>query len=208
MIRLAVSVEGETEEEFVKQVLAEHLRTRNVEPQPFLLNGNVTVDRLASDMAKLFWSFDFVTSLVDFYGFRDKTTETREELEQRIFEAVEHKIRRSWNQTRAFPYIQQHEFEALLFSDVNAFACLGHVSEGCVTKLVRIRSQFSTPEDINDNKDTAPSKRISRLMPRYRKVVDGPLVAAEAGLEAIRAECPRFDKWVTRLESLGEPVTS
>ena len=61
MIRLAISVEGRIEEEFVKEVLAERLRTRGVEPQPILLNGNVTVDRLASDMAKLFWSFDFVT---------------------------------------------------------------------------------------------------------------------------------------------------
>ncbi len=66
MIRLAVSVEGRTEEEFVKLVLAPHLRMKDVEPQPVLIGkhgggdkgGNVTVERLASEMAKLYWSFD------------------------------------------------------------------------------------------------------------------------------------------------------
>ena len=63
MIRLAISVEGPTEEEFVKLVLAEHLRAKGVEPQPVLIGehgkgdkgGNVTVKRLTSDMAKLYF---------------------------------------------------------------------------------------------------------------------------------------------------------
>ncbi len=33
----------------------------------------------------------------------------------------------------------------------------------------------------------------------------GPLVAAEVGLSAIRAECPRFNDWLTRMESLSNP---
>ncbi len=33
--------------------------------------------------------------------------------------------------------------------------------------------------------------------------VDGPLLAMEIGLAKIRAKCPRFDGWVTSLESLG-----
>ncbi len=48
MIRLAISVEGRTEEEFVNNLLADHLRARGVEPQPILLNGNVTIERVAS----------------------------------------------------------------------------------------------------------------------------------------------------------------
>ena len=37
MTRLAVSVEGQTEEEFVKQVVAEHLRSSRVESTPIVL---------------------------------------------------------------------------------------------------------------------------------------------------------------------------
>ena len=205
MIRLAISVEGQTEEEFVNTVLVNHLRPKDVEPQPILLGGtggDVTVERLARDMARLHWSFDFVTSLVDFYGFRGKGSATVDELEKIIDEKVNDHVRRSWDQSRVFSYVQQHEFEGLLFSDVSGFAGLIDVPDGVVEALREIRSQFPTPEDINDNSDTAPSKRIAELIPRYQKVVDGSLLAEEIGLEAIRAVCPRFNAWVTRLESL------
>ena len=206
MIRLAISVEGQTEERFVNKVLADHLRPKGVEPQPILLGGSggdVTVERLAADMANLFRSFDFVTSLVDFYGFRGKGSATPDELEKRIDEKINSNIQRSWDQTRVFSYVQQYEFEGLLFSDVSVFAGLIDVPDGSVEALRTIRSRFPTPEDINDSSDTAPSKRIVKLIPRYQKVVDGYVVAKEIGLDAICAECPRFNAWVTRLESLG-----
>ena len=203
MIRLAISVEGRTEEEFVNNLLADHLRKRGVESQPILLNGNVTVERLASDMAKLVWSFDRVTSLVDFYGFRDKNTATPEQLEQSIHQKVDSKVNHSRKHRYVIPYVQQYEFEGLLFSDVDAFATLIGVSPGSLQELRAIQSNFPTPEDINDNKDTAPSKRIKNMIPRYEKKVDGPLLAMEMGLDKIRAKCPRFNCWVTKLESLG-----
>ena len=204
MIRLAISVEGETEEEFVKSVLTDHLRTRGVEPYPSLLGGDVTVEKLASDMARLIWSFDFVTSLVDFYGFRGKGSATVEELEERIGEEVNRKIARSWNQSRLVPYVQRHEFEGLLFSDVSAFAGLVYATEDAVTELQRVRARFLTPEDVNDSSTMAPSKRIEEVIPRYRKRVAGSQIAMDIGLGVIRAQCPRFGRWVAQLESLGD----
>ena len=203
MIRLAISVEGETEEAFVNNILREHLLARSVDPIPVLLYGDVTVERLASEMAKLVWNFDHVTSLVDFYGFRDKGNVTRRELEQTIFETIDRDIGRNWDQSRAFPYVQQYEFEGLLFSDVTAFASAIDLPNQSVVELRNIRSHFQTPEDINDNRDTAPSKRIEKVMPRYNKVVHGSLLAEATGLDTIRSECPRFNTWVERLESLG-----
>ena len=102
------------------------------------------------------------------------------------------------------PYVQQHEFESLLFSDVDAFAAvLPGVSNEVVPTLRHIRSQFPSPEDINDNPATAPGKRIAGVMPEYRKVVHGPLIAGETGLDAIRRECRRFNAWMERLETLA-----
>ena len=204
MIRLAISVEGPTEEEFVKNVLAGHLRTVGVESQPILLGrdgGNVTISRLASDMAELQRNFDRVTSLVDFYGFRDKEGDTPEQLEQRVFQEVDRMVNRSWDQSKVFPYVQRHEFEALLFSNVAAFAAVNSATEEAITELRRIRCRFQTPEDINDSSETAPSKRILSVIPRYKKVVDGSLIAETTGLNAIRSECPRFNSWLERLES-------
>ena len=203
MIRLAIAAEGETEEAFVKNILADHLRKMGVEPTPILLGGNVTVERLASEMSKLFWNFDHVTSLVDFYGFRGIGTKSLEQLERDIFEEVNHRIGRSWDQSRIFPYIQRHEFEGILFSDVNAFATAANATNECVEGLRAIRLQFDTPEDIDDGICTAPSKRILRLMPNYQKIVHGVDVATEIGLHIICRQCPRFDNWVTKLESLA-----
>ena len=206
MIRLAISVEGPTELEFVKSVLANHLRTQGVEAQPILPDrqgGDIRIDRLAPEMARLVWNFDYVTSLVDFYGFKDKGAVSVAGLERRINQAVSQRIQQSWDDSRVFAYVQQHEFEALLFSDVTAFSLLEDVADGTIAELARVRAQFPTPESINDGFATAPSKRILALIPTYNKRRDGPDLAGAIGLDAIRSECHRFDEWVSRLESLG-----
>lgn len=210
MIRVAISVEGQTEEEFVKQVLTEHLRGRGVEPTPIQLGrargrsggGSVSVEGLVSEMVRLLDSFDAVTSLVDFYGFRRKRDKTVDELEEDLTRQIRKRISHHFHQKKGFPYVQRHEFEGLLFSDVDAFAKVIDVPEKSVEKLRRIRAKVLNPEDINDKSNTAPSKRIMEVIPRYKKVVDGPLIAMEIGLDKIRAECPRFNGWVTSLESL------
>ena len=204
MTRVAISVEGSTEEAFVKTLLVDYLAEKGIFVQPFLLGGRITVQRVASDMARLFWNHDFVTSLVDFYGFEDKREKTIEELKKDISDEVVRKIdRSSLDQRRIFPYIQQYEFEGLLFSKVESFRPVPGVDEECLEKLGQIRRQFETPEDINDSATTAPSKRITTLIPTYSKVLHGPLVAGETGLDSMRNECPRFNDWLNRLESLA-----
>ena len=142
MIRLAISVEGPTEEEFVNRLIADHLRSKGIETRPISLGGNVTVSRLSSDMVNLFWQqYHFVTSLVDFYGFKDKGDRTICQLEEAVFTEANRLIRRSWDQRAIFPYIQRHEFEGLLFSEVDCFATLelADIDDGCLQELRRIR---------------------------------------------------------------------
>ncbi len=212
MIRIAVSVEGQTEEEFVKSVLAPHLLERQVEATPILVGrargrsggGNVSVQRLASDMAMLSRNFDFVTSLVDYYGFVGKGDSSPAELEERIHLAISDRTRLGCDRANVFPYVQQHEFEGLLFSNVEVFGTLIELPDESLLELLAIREAFPTPEDVNDNTATAPSKRIAAIIPRYDKVVYGSVVAMDTGLDIIRNECPRFGSWLQRLESLGQ----
>lgn len=60
------------------------------------------------------------------------------------------------------------------------------------------------PEDVNDGRQTAPSKRLLRHIPSYDKTLCGPLVTSETGIAALRRVCPRFDAWVGALETLGD----
>lgn len=62
------------------------------------------------------------------------------------------------------------------------------------------RSAFGTPEDINDSPETAPSKRIQRLVPHYEKPLHGILAFLDIGLQKVRDECPHFAQWIRRLE--------
>ena len=112
MTRLAISVEGETEEEFVKQSLVGHLQDTGIYAKPVLLGrarntvrggGNVTIQRLASEMRHLRGSFDAVTSLVDFYGFRGKRGKSPDELIHAISSGTGRPDDRSM-----FPYVQVH----------------------------------------------------------------------------------------------------
>lgn len=208
MIRLAIAVEGGTEEEFVKLVLAPHLRDHGVEPTPIKpgrRGGDISVERLAPEMVRLQGSFSFVTSLVDLYGFRRRRpSETAAQLEARIESAVGGAIAYDRDRSRVFAYVQQYEFEGLLFSNVDAFELVPGGAPDSVGALRSIRSAFQTPEDIDDGVETAPGKRIGRVFAGYRKKLYGPLLAEEIGLATIREECPRFNAWLERLESLGD----
>ena len=201
-MRLAIVVEGRTEEEFVNGLVAPELQRLGISSQPILLRGNVSIDRVAAEMSILSWSFDSVTSFVDYYGFKDKENESPDTLQAVIDDKAKRRISPKYNQSRIFSYVQKYEFEGLLFSETDAFDRLYGEANKYGQILASIRSKFQTPEDINDDSQTAPSKRIASIIPRYQKVIDGPLVAMETGLTTIRFECPCFDTWVSRLESL------
>ena len=210
MIRVAVVVEGQTEREFVRGVLSEHLMDKGIFMTAILpgkgrrkRGGNVSVERLAGSLAKCYWSFNAVTSLVDYYGFRGKKDRTVEQLEDSLSARSYQSISGNLDSRKIFPYVQRHEFEGLLFSDVRAFSALPDAPSGLAASLKKIRDAFGTPEDINDGKSTAPSKRILNLMPEYDKVAYGSVLARRIGIDVIRETCPRFDHWVRRLESLG-----
>lgn len=93
-----------------------------------------------------------------------------------------------------------HEFEGLLFSDCPRFA-EGIGRPDLAPQLQTIRDTFHSPEEINDSPLTAPSKRVTALVPGYEKPLLGTLAVLQIGLDAIRAECPLFRQWLKRLEA-------
>ena len=120
-----------------------------------------------------------------------------------IWQEIQKKVSSGWDQRKVIPYVQKHEFEGLLFSDVSAFSVLTGATDRLVEELgtsVRgsqiLRTSMTTP-------DTAPSKRIKKHDTRVPKGSRRTLIARETGLDAIRAECPRFAEWLAKLESLG-----
>ena len=119
---------------FRQKVLANHLAAFGVWPYPTLpgrRGGNISVQRLAAGMRELLRGFDAVTSLVDYYGFKQKENKAPDELESMVLDQLNRTVARPELPRRVFPYVQCHEFEALLFSDVERFRCIPRVSETC-----------------------------------------------------------------------------
>lgn len=96
-------------------------------------------------------------------------------------------------------------YEAYLFSDLACFEYLSAGNANGIKTLQAVVSQHQTPELINDGQQTAPSKRIMAQFPDYgeAKSTFGPQLAEKIGLQVIRSNCPHFNKWLSKLESLG-----
>lgn len=198
MVRVGISVEGTTEERFVQMLLAPHLTAYNIHLTPINLRGNVNLDRIRHELQGLTYSFDFVTTFYDFYGFKKlAASETKESLEEKILQSLEPKL-----QEKLLPYIQMYEFEGLLFTDPQILATQLHDPSLNEWAQEILKTFGNNPEQINNSPQTAPSKRLEKKT-RYRKTTHGPDIAQNIGLEKLRLSCKGFDEWLEKLEAIG-----
>ena len=212
MRRVAVLCEGQTEREFLSKELAPLFMTRNVDIRPVIIKtkryaaggaisgGGVNVDRICAELPALLGSFDWVTTFFDLYGFKDRNPgETAAQLEDKISKRMD-------NNRRLKSYIQQYEFESLVFAVPQAGRIFG--SDALSSKIGKVLSDYEgNAELINDSPQTAPSVRLKALfrhlkLGKYDKVAFGTLVL-KGNLTAVRQACPRFNDWVSWLESLN-----
>lgn len=212
MKRLYIVVEGQTEEEFVAKVLAPHLLGQGILcVTPVAVHrgrgargGMVSYEPLKDDILRLLREGDapIVSTLIDFFRCPDtpgkevwnKATNHQQEVELR-----EQEIGRDIGGRHFIPYIQLHEFEALLFSSDVGFNGLFTLKEA--DELSKIVEGYPNPEEINSSPEGAPSKRILAVVSYYDKVFHGNLIADAIGIEIILERCPRFRAWVERLVS-------
>ena len=108
------------------------------------------------------------------------------------------------NDKRFIPHIQLHEYEAYLFADISELSFF-YQNDAAIRKLQRIVDAVESPELIDDGQHTAPSKQITKWLPKYasEKVIVGTQTAERIGLSKIRSKCPHFATWLERLENLG-----
>jgi len=104
---------------------------------------------------------------------------------------------------RYIPYIQLHEFEGLLFNEIEIFHEQIPADELVgIEELEATFRHFDNPELINDTKETSPSHRLERIIQGYNKIVYGNILADAIGLEKIRSKSPRFNDWIGKIEAI------
>ncbi len=197
---IAILCEGETEVTFIKQIVNPFLQKNYTKLKPVLLGGNVSEDRII-DFAKR-QKERIVSTFVDYYGFKGNTNRSIQEIE----DALQARVSKQKPQLHFIPYLQRHETEALWFSSIEAIQRAMNADERIYQKLKAIRSEFDTPEDINNSPETAPSKRLEQLFLAFNKMTDGSLIAEEVGLFQMRQECPRFNQWLNDLVALANQL--
>lgn len=169
------------------------------------MNWKADIERLSTQHSR---RPDVVfTTFFDLYGmpsdFPNLDVHRSEKNTIRRASALEAEIAKQIDERRLIPYVQRHEFEALVL------ACLDELDEWLDKAdrrgIAKLRAEIdgTAPEDVNDGATTAPSKRILRCIPVFRKSVHGVEACELAGVAKLRARCPRFDAWVAKLEALG-----
>ncbi len=223
MIHLHVTAEGQTEQSFVKELLAVHLAefqvfadarcvltSRDRRAAREYRGGLPSYEKAKKDIQAWIktghhpeWRFTTMFDLYalpnDFPGYEAGKRKADPYDQVRFLEQA---MADDINDHRFIPYIQLHEFEALILSDPKALDCEYLEHDQPIQNLISMVGR-QNPELINDGVQTAPSKRILREIPEYDKVTSGVVVAEKIGLQKIRERCPHFNDWLTLLEQLA-----
>lgn len=227
MRRLYLFAEGSTELTFADTVLKPHLAKLGVYLEgPVLIahakkkgrvhrGGGRKYNPMKNDIQRFLAQEKgenvFFTTMIDLYAIHTEfpglvEAEKLRHMPDKRIEALERAFAEDIGDARFVPYIQLHEYETYLFSDPIWFKYFYDHHDKQIAALETIADKHATPELINDGRHSAPSKRIIAELPDYEaaKTVEGPQIAELIGLAVIRAKCPHFAAWLSRLERLGE----
>lgn len=221
MIHLLITTEGTTELLFVKKILAAHLGKHGIYTTPRSVltskdnraskeyrGGLLKYDKAKNDIIS--WLKErkdrncYFTTMFDLYALPQDfpgVSEAKKHKDPYLrVKMLEEAFAQDIADDRFIPYIQLHEFEALILADPQRLVCEYMEHDKPIKQLVEMVGT-QNPELINDGEETAPSKRIIAKIPEYNKS-GGVFVTEEIGLQRLRDRCKHFNEWVSRLEGL------
>ncbi|MCP4216829.1 MAG: DUF4276 family protein [bacterium] len=220
-VRIHIFCEGQTEEKFVSEILYFHFLPKGIYVSPVVVTtgkqskaggkyrgGGKSYGKIQHQI-NIKCKEDpkaYVTTMLDYYGLykdfpniADKTK--KKDLYDRVA-FLEKSFEKDIGHKNFIANLLLHEFEGLLFSDPVEMA--SWFDDDDLADKLKAERGIQSPEHINDNSATAPSKRILRHCKQYDKIVHGYCIAEDIGLDTIRRECKHFDAWLTRLEGLAK----
>lgn len=210
---LIIIVEGQTEEEFVNESLRTWLNGRGIHDVRAIKirtsqtgkGGNTDYAKFKNDVLRILKkeSDVLITSLIDYFRLPNRFPKYEEAqkitLAEKRTSFLEQALMSDIASERFIPYIQLHEFEALLFADLKGFGALPGIAARQLSDIQEIIEKYPNPELINDSPQTAPSKRLLSIFPPFKKVLHGNYIILENGFPALLEKCPRFRAWAENL---------
>jgi hypothetical protein len=222
--RIYIVTEGQTETNFVKQILDPWFSPRGITLIPCTLltkndrkagrlykGGISNYNKARNDILRcLKYTKDknvYVSTMFDFFrlpnDFPGYETSLRETDPYKKVICLESALRNDIDGEKPvfIPYLQLHEFEALLFSEPNVMS--SYFFDKDTSPLLTVTHEYNNPELINGGEATSPSKRIMDCVPSYDKVTGGIAITEKIGLSILRQKCAHFNEWIACLESLS-----
>lgn len=173
-------VEGKTEQIFIEEILAPYLGAREIGIHATQVSkkgqkgGDVHFSRVKNDLGLHLKQRcnTYVTTFIDYYatkewpGFERLSPNFRPaQIAQVINDATKKEVISLFSEQKAdrrfIPFVAVHEFEALLFSDIQILAEQLKIDESKIAKV--ISKCGGSPEAINNHPSTAPSKYRVKL---------------------------------------------
>lgn len=223
MKRIFIVVEGETEERFLRSVLYPHFINIgiHIEAQSWTTNrklgtsgGGSSYDLVENHLLRLMSRYKkddsvFYSVMIDLYKFPIQGNTIYDADLLKINEGkakavlLQEKMSARFSNRNFIPYVQLHEFEALLLSKPTELGLFYTDKEKEIKALIK-EIQGLSPEEINETPEGAPSKRIIKHIPAYKrqKTSAGVITAERIGLEHLRTTCSHFNGWITKLEAI------
>lgn len=223
-IEVIAIVEGKTEQVFIEKILAPYLGHKNIGiratqvSKPGQKGGDVRFSRVKRDLEGHLKqrSDTYVTTFIDYYGTKEwpgidavPPHASPEVIAQTINDATREQVINLFSTQQAefrfIPFVAVHEFEALLFSDAEILAQQIGVGASEISTVI---SACGSPEAINNNPQTAPSKRLDAWSAnnKFLKTTTGISVAEKIGIEKIREQCPIFNGWLATFEEIQRGI--
>ena len=210
MKTVIIICEGPTEEVFCSNLLSQYLQNScRIEIRLFVFNCNWQRIKDMAEKALKQQKNALVTTFFDYYGVKTKkfpnwketvginkanVRERIEILENGMIEEIDSNLR-----YRFIPYVQLHEFEALLFNNIEVFDDMFEFEQYDRAELLNVFNEFPDPEMIDQGTETSPSHRLIKIIPAYRKVIQGNAIAEKIGIEQIRQKNKHFNDWIEQL---------
>lgn len=148
--------------------------------------------------------FDYYALPADFPGMveAEQAADVYEKIEI-IESALKTYYYEKYPYIKFIPYIQLHEFETLLFTNIGILEeeFFDRINKKEFDSLVDFVNNEDNIELINSGTDTAPSKRIIKCIQFYHKPIDGMKILSKIDFLTIWDRCKHFNDWITKLEN-------
>lgn len=226
-IILNVLCEGYTEDRFANSVLKEYLKGSGIVVKTTILltnkkkkirGGMLSYQQAKTELELLIKQHSrrtsekhFYTTMFDLYALPNDFPGYADALKiQDCYAAtkkLEDEFSKDINNPQFIPYIQLHEFEALVFCGLEYLLIDYPDMTKQVEDLKKVLVSFGdNPEKINNSPETAPSKRIMKAFEskhHYDKTKSGELVTSKARIPFLKEKCLHFREWIESLEKIS-----